>query len=88
MIYTSKENTLQYDPSKCIGCGMCAQVCPHAVFQMDGRTAVMVNGDACMECGACRLNCPADAIQMDSGVGCAVAMMWAAIRRKSDVSCG
>lgn len=35
-----------------------------------------------MECGACALNCPVQAIDVQSGVGCAWAMISAAIRGK------
>jgi ferredoxin len=35
-----------------------------------------------MECGACQLNCPTAAITVDSGVGCASAMIGAALRGK------
>jgi hypothetical protein len=36
-----------------------------------------------MECGACALNCPVQAIEVQSGVGCAWAMISAALRGKS-----
>ncbi len=36
------ENTLVYDAQLCNGCAMCVAVCPHAVFEMDGRLAVLV----------------------------------------------
>ncbi len=81
-------NTLKYDPSKCLGCGVCVEVCPHAVFTMNGRKAVLVRKQACMECGACRVNCPTDAILVESGVGCAAAMMRAALTGKKEVTCG
>ena len=80
-------NTLQYDQSLCVGCGMCAAVCPHGVFEMNGRTALLVRYEACMECGACALNCPVGAITVDSGVGCAAAMIHAALTG-GEVSCG
>jgi NAD-dependent dihydropyrimidine dehydrogenase PreA subunit len=80
--------TLQYDPAACTGCKMCAIVCPHAVFVMDGRLAKLVHPDACMECGACQLNCPAKAISVESGVGCASAMIRAALTRKEEATCG
>lgn len=80
---TNRENTLRYDEEKCNGCGLCATVCPHRVFEVDGRKARLVNKDACMECGACRLNCEAGAIKVDSNVGCASAMILAAIRGRS-----
>ena len=72
-------NTLQYDQSMCNGCGMCVNVCPHAVFEMNERKAKLVNPQACMECGACQLNCVTAAIQVDSGVGCAAGLIRAAL---------
>ena len=81
-------NTLRYDPSECTGCGMCAAVCPHAVFVMNGRVAHLARPEACMECGACQLNCLTGAIAVESGVGCATAMMYAALLRRKEVTCG
>lgn len=83
--YTS--NTLRYDPSLCINCGMCLVVCPHAVFEPDNRVVQLVRPAACMECGACQLNCPTEAIKVDSGVGCATAMMLAALTGRQEAAC-
>jgi NAD-dependent dihydropyrimidine dehydrogenase PreA subunit len=82
-------NTLQYDSGLCIGCGMCAIVCPHGVFCMDddARAAQLVRWEACMECGACQRNCPTGAIVVDSGVGCAAAMIAGALAGK-EPTCG
>jgi NAD-dependent dihydropyrimidine dehydrogenase PreA subunit len=83
-----KINTLEYDPALCNRCGLCTIVCPHGVFE-DGDVAVrLVDRDACMECGACRLNCEAGAIKVDSDVGCAYAMMRAALTRRGEATCG
>ncbi len=82
MNFVSELNTLQYDPAKCTGCGMCVAVCPHAVFAMNTRVAKIVNPDACMECGACQLNCHPGAVMVESGVGCAQAMIAAALSRR------
>ena len=84
MFSVSVFNTLQYNPELCIGCEMCSLVCPHAVFAMNGRVAQLVRPEACMECGACQLNCPTDAITVDSGVGCAAAMIRAALTGKKE----
>ena len=88
MISASNLNTLQYEPGLCNGCRMCVEVCPHGVFAMDSRLARLVDGDGCMECGACQLNCPTGAIVVESGVGCAAAMMRAALLRRKEVACG
>jgi NAD-dependent dihydropyrimidine dehydrogenase PreA subunit len=88
MFAVSITNTLQYNPDACIGCEMCSIVCPHAVFAMNGRVAQLVRRDACMECGACQVNCPTDAIMVDSGVGCATAMILAALTGKKEDACG
>ena len=72
--------TLSLDHEKCSGCGMCLEVCPHAVFEMGDGKARIVDRDACMECGACALNCPAAALSVESGVGCATAIIIGALR--------
>jgi len=46
-----------------------------------------VNPDSCMECGACALNCETGAIKVNSSVGCAQAMMLAALLRKKEPTC-
>jgi len=67
--------TLRLDHDKCTGCGMCMKVCPHAVFELMDKKAVIADRDACMECGACALNCPVEALQVKAGVGCAAAVI-------------
>lgn len=59
---------------------MCVAVCPHAVFEMNGKKATIRDRDACMECGACARNCPTQAISVHAGVGCVPALIKAAIR--------
>lgn len=81
-------NTLRYNPQLCINCGMCLAVCPHAVFGPGQDVVSLVNPDACMECGACQRNCPTDAIAVESGVGCAAAMIRAALTGSGVVTCG
>jgi len=87
MLNAYEVNTLVYDPELCNGCAMCLAVCPHAVFEMDGRRAVLVHLSACMECGACQKNCIVNAITVESGVGCASAMIHAALTGKKDATC-
>jgi NAD-dependent dihydropyrimidine dehydrogenase PreA subunit len=87
MFNAYQTTTLQYDPAACTGCKLCAVVCPHEVFVMNGRQAELARPEACMECGACQLNCPANAITVESGVGCATAMILAALTRKEEATC-
>ncbi len=79
---SGRVNTLYYDPESCINCGMCIAVCPHAVFAAGEKAVRLVRAEDCMECGACQRNCPSFAIVVDSGVGCAAAMISAALKGK------
>ena len=64
---------LKLNEEVCVGCGMCVTVCPHRIFELQGKKAHIVDHDACMECGACATNCPTEAIFVnpDEGCGCA-----------------
>jgi NAD-dependent dihydropyrimidine dehydrogenase PreA subunit len=88
--YTMNMNTLKYNSELCTGCEMCIWVCPHGVFELkkDRARVWLVRPEACMECGACQMNCPREAIEVDSGVGCATAMMFAALTGRKEVTCG
>ena len=73
--YLSNAVSLVYTPEKCTGCGRCAEVCPHDVFTIQNKKAMLVSRDNCMECGACQINCAFAAIAVHKGVGCAEAMI-------------
>jgi ferredoxin len=73
--YLENVVTLQLNTEKCIGCGMCAEVCPHGVFALEDRKAQIVDRNACIECGACAGNCPVEALTVKAGVGCASAII-------------
>lgn len=73
--YLKDVTTLTLDTGKCVGCGLCAEVCPHGVMDVADGMARIADKDLCMECGACALNCPADAIAVRAGVGCASAII-------------
>ena len=86
-IYLKDVVTLSLAEEKCVGCGMCTVVCPHEVFRLHSGKAAVADRDACMECGACAVNCPTAAVTVQSGVGCAAAVINAALGRSSSSGC-
>ncbi len=87
MVYVKDVVTLKFDENRCTGCGMCLLVCPHAVFALSNGRAQIRDRDACMECGACARNCAFNAVSVQSGVGCATAVINAALGRKGSSCC-
>ena len=82
-----KMNTLVYNPKLCTNCGLCSIVCPWGVFEPGEHTARLVNRGACIECGACAFNCEPGAIEVEAGVGCAAAMIQAALTSRTGLNC-
>jgi len=87
LVYLKDVVTLGLNPEKCTGCGTCLEVCPHAVLVKDNGKVRIEDRDACMECGACARNCPADAVSVKAGVGCAAAVINAALGRDGSSCC-
>jgi ferredoxin len=86
-IYLKDVVTLKLDQKKCVGCGMCLLVCPHAVLSVKDSKIEIVDRDACMECGACAQNCPFGALSVRSGVGCAAAVINSMLGRQKSSCC-
>ena len=87
MKYLSNVVSLKLDRALCIGCGMCANVCPHAVFVIAEGKAAIAERDACMECGACARNCPVSALSVRAGVGCATAVLYGLLTGNETCDC-
>jgi len=86
--YLKNVVTLTLFEERCIGCGLCLEVCPHAVFRMNGKRKVEIgNRDRCMECGACSRNCPPGALFVRAGVGCAAAVINDLLGRTDSACC-
>lgn len=75
MKYLLNAATIEIFLEKCTGCGMCVEVCPHEVFTLNNKKAIIQDRDSCMECGACVSNCAFNAVAVNKGVGCAVALI-------------
>ncbi len=73
--YIDNVAQLEIDVEKCVGCGRCADVCPHRVFAITNRKAEIKDKNSCIECGACAKNCPVSVISVVAGVGCAAAII-------------
>lgn len=86
MQYLKNVVTLELDQKKCNGCTMCTIVCPHEVFAIVNKKAIIQNRDHCMECGACEINCSSGAISVISGVGCAAGILNGLLRG-TEASC-
>ena len=87
MKYLANVASIEMDSGKCTGCGMCLEVCPHNVFALKDKKAVITDKDRCMECGACAVNCAFGALSVDKGVGCAAAIINSIVRGGEPV-CG
>ena len=85
--YLPDVTTLTLDTDRCTGCGMCRNVCPHRVFTLEAKRAVLADRDACMECGACARNCPEGALSVRPGVGCAYAIIMGWVRKSEPCCC-
>ncbi len=87
MKYLSNVVSLVFSAEKCTGCGTCIEVCPHAVFEKNGKKVRVIDIDRCMECGACANNCEFGALEVEAGVGCASALIRSMITG-GEPSCG
>ncbi|MBI4678665.1 MAG: 4Fe-4S binding protein [Elusimicrobia bacterium] len=87
LVYLKGVSSIAIDAGKCTGCGLCLEVCPHAVLELAGGKARVADLDACMECGACAKNCPSCAVSVAAGVGCAQAVIRGAVKG-SEPACG
>lgn len=54
----------QYDPSLCIACGACVEICPMAALTEDSDGGIDFDPIRCIGCGLCVSVCPTGAVQI------------------------
>ena len=68
LLCMTKDEVAQFEPSACINCGRCVEVCPGRLIpsrmadlaeNKDMETFVALDGLECCECGCCSFVCPA-----------------------------
>ncbi|MFQ5846675.1 MAG: HgcAB-like fusion protein [Candidatus Methylomirabilales bacterium] len=62
---------IRLDSDRCKGAGLCEQVCPTAVFEVEQvrHVATLPRAAKCVQCGACIVQCPFDALYFESPRG-------------------
>jgi NAD-dependent dihydropyrimidine dehydrogenase PreA subunit len=73
------------DPSKCIACSLCEEICPFGLPKKEENGKYYItNPKRCTECSACQRNCPTNAILMEEQLGCGC--LWDARKRTKEKS--
>jgi Fe-S-cluster-containing hydrogenase component 2 len=58
---------VKIDREKCIGCGVCVNICPVGAISMNNGKAE-INGNKCIDCGRCIQACPQRAVSMEKKI--------------------
>lgn len=52
------------DHEKCTGCGICVEICPVKVYELQNGISFPANVEECIVCRKCEERCPEGAIQV------------------------
>lgn len=64
---TETTHQITVDAQGCIGCGICARVCPCGAMQVVDKQAV-IDYTRCISCGMCATKCPKHVIRDAFGI--------------------
>lgn len=59
--------SIEITSKKCIGCGLCASVCPGSLIAVSDGKAVISDPKRCWGCASCVKECPVQAIALYLG---------------------
>lgn len=59
----SPKTEIEYEPTKCIGCGACAAVCPNNCHSFSEEFGHKYERQSCTECGKCTESCVAGSLK-------------------------
>ena len=54
---------IEIDKDRCLGDGICVNLCPEEVLEMRDNFPVTVHKERCTECKACEVNCDYTALR-------------------------
>lgn len=55
----------QVNPKKCVGCGLCVEICPTKTISMTNEKKAIVNQKNCIGCGECMSHCQVKAFVLN-----------------------
>jgi len=76
--------TLLYNAEKCLGCGLCVEICKNIrnaielayLTENSGKTEIILKAEQCCACGWCAINCPFGALEFKINGEKVVAESW------------